>query len=118
MVARHIAQHVLQRLGEGGQPPDQGVLNINVGNESYLSVLRREYFENLLRLGASFKRVQGYFGGGKTHFLLWCGFGRFRFPSTSPARTWKRVRRRTNALGCSRVANLRFVVAGVKGRQR
>ena len=63
------ASHILQRLGEGGQPPEFGVEHINVGNESYLDVLESEYFERLLDGGASFKLVQGYFGGGKTHFL-------------------------------------------------
>lgn len=64
-----LAQHILQRLGEGGQPPEFGVGRINVGNESYLGVLEHEYFGNLLRFGSSFKLVQGYFGAGKTHFL-------------------------------------------------
>lgn len=64
-----VARHVLQRLGEGGQPPEFGVRLINVGNESYLNVLEVEYFKELLRFGSSFKLVQGYFGGGKTHFL-------------------------------------------------
>jgi signal transduction histidine kinase len=40
-----------------------------VGNESYLRVLEHEYLKNLLKFGASFKLVQGYFGAGKTHFL-------------------------------------------------
>ena len=66
---RQIASHILQRLGEGGQPPEVGVELINVGNESYLKVLEHEYFGNQLRIGSSFKLVQGYFGGGKTHFL-------------------------------------------------
>ncbi len=61
--------HILQRLGESGQPPEYGVELINVGNESYLEVLDEEYFGGLLDGGASFKLVQGYFGGGKTHFL-------------------------------------------------
>ncbi|WP_230470224.1 BREX system ATP-binding domain-containing protein [Lujinxingia vulgaris] len=64
-----VARHILQRLGEGGQPPQHGVRRINVGNESYLKVLEHEYFDYHLRFGASFKLVQGYFGGGKTHFL-------------------------------------------------
>ncbi len=64
-----LAQHILQRLGEGGQPPEFGVGRINVGNESYLNVLEVEYFGNLLKFGSSFKLVQGYFGAGKTHFL-------------------------------------------------
>ena len=64
-----VARHILQRLGEGGQPPEYGVRHINVGNETYLRVLEHEYFEHQLKNGASFKLVQGYFGGGKTHFL-------------------------------------------------
>lgn len=64
-----IAAHIIQRLGEGGQPPEFGLNRINVGNESYLNVLEHEYFQSLLKQGASFKLVQGYFGGGKTHFL-------------------------------------------------
>ena len=64
-----IAAHIIQRLGEGGQPPEFGLSRINVGNESYLNVLEHEYFQSLLKQGSSFKLVQGYFGGGKTHFL-------------------------------------------------
>lgn len=64
-----VAAHILQRLGEGGQPPEFGLSRINVGNESYLSVIEHEYFASLLKTGSSFKLVQGYFGGGKTHFL-------------------------------------------------
>lgn len=64
-----LANHIIERLAEGGQPPELGINFINVGNESYLEVLRHEYFERLLRGGSSFKLVEGYFGGGKTHFL-------------------------------------------------
>ena len=67
--SRDLARHILQRLGEAGQPPEYGVGRINVGNSSYLKILAEEYFGNLLRIGASFKLVQGYFGAGKTHFL-------------------------------------------------
>mgnify|MGYP006280531367 CR=1 FL=1 len=68
-LSSRVARHILQRLGEGGQPPEYGVRHINVGNETYLRVLEHEYFEHQLKSGASFKLVQGYFGGGKTHFL-------------------------------------------------
>lgn len=64
-----LASHIIQRLGESGQPPDMGVGWINVGNSSYLQTLDTEYFQKLLLSGSSFKLVQGYFGGGKTHFL-------------------------------------------------
>lgn len=66
-----LARHILQRLGESGQPPEQGISFLNVGNETYLKVLDREYLSRLAHepLASSFKLVQGYFGGGKTHFL-------------------------------------------------
>ena len=68
-IDRPTADHILQRLGESGQPPEFGVEWINVGNQNYLDVLEEEYFGRQLKGGASFKLVQGYFGGGKTHFL-------------------------------------------------
>ena len=46
-----IASHIIQRLGEGGQPPEFGLSRINVGNESYLNVLEHEYFNSLLKQG-------------------------------------------------------------------
>jgi hypothetical protein len=68
---RAFAQRILQSVGESGTPPERGVRHVNVGNEGYLDVLRAEYLESLLPAGGStFKLVQAYFGGGKTHFLL------------------------------------------------
>jgi len=69
--SRGLALHILQRMGEAGQPPEQGIRFVNVGNESYLQVLDAEYLDLLLgeARGSSFKLVQGYFGAGKTHFL-------------------------------------------------
>ncbi len=67
--SRRLAAHILQRLGEGGQPPEVGLGRVNVGTGTLLKVLEHEYFKNLLQYGATFKLVQGYFGGGKTHFL-------------------------------------------------
>jgi hypothetical protein len=66
-----LASHIVHRMGEGGQPPDRGIQYVNVGNESYLRILRDEYLRRLLKGagGSGFKLVQGYYGGGKTHFL-------------------------------------------------
>ncbi len=66
-----IANHILSRMGEIGQPPEQGIQFVNVGNEEYLEIINREYLHSLLTeaRGSAFKLVQGYFGGGKTHFL-------------------------------------------------
>jgi hypothetical protein len=68
---RALALRILRRMGEAGQPPEQGIRFVNVGNESYLKVLEEEYLRLLLgeARGSSFKLVQGYFGAGKTHFL-------------------------------------------------
>ncbi|MGD8269564.1 MAG: DUF2791 family P-loop domain-containing protein [Desulfobacterales bacterium] len=66
-----LARHIIQRVGESGQPPEQGITHLNVGNESYLRILDEEYLTRLKHnpRGSSFKLVQGYYGGGKTHFL-------------------------------------------------
>ncbi len=70
-IAPAVARHILARMGEAGQPPEQGIRWVNVGNESYLHVLETEYLDRLLEgtRGSAFKLVQGYYGGGKTHFL-------------------------------------------------
>ncbi|NOZ86664.1 MAG: hypothetical protein GXP49_10410 [Deltaproteobacteria bacterium] len=69
-LSQKVAEHILQRLSEGGQPPEIGVGHINVGTDNYLQVLESEYFQGILKGGSSFKLVEGYFGGGKTHFLF------------------------------------------------
>ncbi len=70
-LSRAIASHIVARMGEAGQPPDQGITHVNVGNESYLEILATDYLDRLLAgaRGSAFKLVQGYYGGGKTHFL-------------------------------------------------
>ena len=66
-----LAQHILTRMGEAGQPPEYGLSFVNVGNQHYLDILTEEYLDRLLdgNRGSAFKLVQGYYGGGKTHFL-------------------------------------------------
>ena len=65
-----IARHILQRVGEYGQPPEMGIEHLNVGTDSLLRILDEEYLVPIARLGrgSAFKLVQSYFGGGKTHF--------------------------------------------------
>lgn len=66
-----LARHIIQRVGESGQPPEQGITHLNVGNDSYLRILDEEYLTRMKHnpRGSSFKLIQGYYGGGKTHFL-------------------------------------------------
>lgn len=65
------ARHIVQRVGETGQPPERNALAVNVGTEELLEVLREEYLLPIRELGrnSSFKLVQAPFGGGKTQFL-------------------------------------------------
>lgn len=67
-----LARQILQRVGEIGQPPEVGLQFLNVGNQTLLRVLDREYLQPIAESGrgSSFKLVQAYFGGGKTHFLM------------------------------------------------
>jgi len=69
-----LARHILQRVGEIGQPPEIGIEYLNVGNERLLAVLEDEYLDPIVELGrgSSFKLVQAYFGG-RTTPLLCCG---------------------------------------------
>ncbi len=69
-VAPAIARHILQRVGEYGQPPEIGIEHLNVGTDSLLRILDEEYLVPIADLGrgSAFKLVQSYFGGGKTHF--------------------------------------------------
>jgi hypothetical protein len=66
-----LARDILARVGEAGQPPEVGIEHLNIGNESLLKVLEQEYIGPIAHdhRGSTFKLVQAYFGGGKTHFL-------------------------------------------------
>lgn len=70
-IDRELAQHIVRRMGETGQPPERGALKVNVGTDTILEALRREYLEPIRATGSNstFKLVQGPFGGGKSHFL-------------------------------------------------
>lgn len=70
-VTEAVARHIVQRMGETGQPPERNALAVNVGTDEYLEVLRTEYLEPIRQYGrnSSFKLVQAPFGGGKTQFL-------------------------------------------------
>ncbi|MBM4061076.1 MAG: hypothetical protein FJ265_08265 [Planctomycetes bacterium] len=70
-VSPALARHIVQRMGETGQPPQRGALAANVGTEPMLQVLRDEFLLPMRDSGrnSSFKLVQAPFGGGKTHFL-------------------------------------------------
>ncbi len=64
-------RRILHRMGETGQPPERGALQVNVGTDELLDVLRREYLVPIRESGrnSAFKLVQAPFGGGKSQFL-------------------------------------------------
>ncbi len=66
-----LARHILGRMGETGQPPERGALEVNIGTDHYLEALRSEYLVPMRETGlnSTFKLVQAPFGGGKTQFL-------------------------------------------------
>lgn len=70
-ISPSLARHIVQRMGETGQPPERGALAANVGTQPMLEVLREEFLVPMRERGrnSSFKLVQAPFGGGKTHFL-------------------------------------------------
>ena len=71
-LSRTLARRILAQMGENGKPPEVGIANINVGNETYLKIIDDVYVQDLIRTveGSSLKLVQGIYGAGKTHFLF------------------------------------------------
>jgi hypothetical protein len=67
-----LARRILAQMGENGKPPELGISNVNVGNETYLKLIDDVYVQDLVRTveGSSLKLVQGIYGAGKTHFLF------------------------------------------------
>ena len=65
------ARHIVQRMGESGQPPERAALAVNVGTQALLDGLTEEYLRPLAEGSgcSSFKLVQAPYGGGKTQFL-------------------------------------------------
>jgi hypothetical protein len=68
---RAQARRILAQMGENGKPPELGISQVNVGNESYLKVIDATYIKDVVKTAesSSFKLVQGTYGAGKTHFL-------------------------------------------------
>ena len=66
------ARHIVQRMGETGQPPERGALFVNVGTSEILDILKTEYLTPMKESGrnSSFKLIQAPYGGGKTQFLM------------------------------------------------
>jgi bacteriophage exclusion system BrxC/D-like protein len=71
-LTRNLARRILAQMGENGKPPEVGIANVNVGNETYLKIIDDVYVQDLVRTieGSSLKLVQGIYGAGKTHFLF------------------------------------------------
>ena len=65
-LGRTLARRILAQMGENGKPPEQGISNVNVGNETYLKLVDDVYVQDLVRTveGSSLKLVQGIYGAG------------------------------------------------------
>lgn len=66
------AKMMIQQLEGSGQPPKTGVRFFTVGLEEYTSCLDEEYLGEMGTLrhrSSTFKLVEAYYGGGKTHFF-------------------------------------------------
>jgi hypothetical protein len=67
---RPLARQIIEVLGQSGTPPSKGVSFYNVGNESLLNTIDKNYLGSYLADGgAVFKLVVGDYGSGKSHFL-------------------------------------------------
>ena len=65
-----LARQIIEILGQSGTPPAKGVSFYNVGNESLLNTIDKNYLGSYLPDGgAVFKLVIGDYGSGKSHFL-------------------------------------------------
>jgi hypothetical protein len=70
-----MASRIIHSLGDSGQPPKLGALNLNVGTEPIIRRLRTDYMEDLLTPfegqdgGGACKWVEANYGNGKTQFL-------------------------------------------------
>ena len=69
-LSKPIARKIIEVLGESGQPPVYGHHFFSYGLDPYLNIIDAEYLKTYIKDGgASFKIVEGMYGGGKTHFL-------------------------------------------------
>lgn len=69
-LSKPIARKIIEVLGESGQPPVYGHHFFSCGLDPYLNIIDAEYLKTYIKDGgASFKIVEGMYGGGKTHFL-------------------------------------------------
>ncbi len=69
-LSKPIARKIIEALGESGQPPVYGHHFFSCGLDPYLNIIDSEYLKTYIKDGgASFKIVEGMYGGGKTHFL-------------------------------------------------
>ncbi|HJN76224.1 MAG TPA: BREX system ATP-binding domain-containing protein [Myxococcota bacterium] len=68
---RPVAARIIQCVGESGVPPELGADHVQVGFDSILRIIEREYLDPMAATasGSAFKLVQAYFGGGKSLFL-------------------------------------------------
>ena len=72
MLDRGMAKIMVQQLEGAGQPPRMGIRYFTVGLDDYTQALEDEYLGEdgtLQHRSSTFKLVEAYYGGGKTHFF-------------------------------------------------
>jgi hypothetical protein len=72
-ITKFAARESIESLGEGEPPSDQVAEFVSVGLETDMDVFKREYFDEDALLPntdqGTFKIVEAYYGGGKSHYL-------------------------------------------------
>src|SRR5262249_6041659 len=48
-LSRTLARRILAQMGENGKPPELGISNVNVGNETYLKLIDDVYVQDRIR---------------------------------------------------------------------
>ena len=68
-IPKDVATLVIDSVGSNGIAPELGIEYFSVGIDEILDALKKEYFNNILKISSTAKLIVGTYGGGKSHFL-------------------------------------------------